>query len=65
MGKGPSTVTFTARERLVGKATHFKKLLDLGNVLYNTKRSIRRKFEDPVVQENKTKYPFILFDKNN
>ena len=62
MGKGPSTVTFTARETLVGKAAHFKKLLDLGNVLYNTKRSIRRKFEDPVVQENKIKYPF---DKNN
>ena len=61
----PSTVAFTARERLVGEAAQFQRLLDPDNVLYNAKRFIGRKFEDPVVQENRIKYPFKIRDKNN
>ena len=61
----PSTVAFTARERLVGEAAQFQRLLDPANVVYNAKRFIGRKFEDAVVQENKTKLPFKFQDKNN
>ena len=61
----PSTVAFSARERLVGESAQFQRLLDPGNVVYNAKRFIGRKFEDPVVQENKTKFPFKFQDKNN
>ena len=61
----PSTVAFTARERLVGEAAQFQRLLDPSNVVFNAKRFIGRKFEDPVVRENKTKYPFEFQDKNN
>ena len=60
----PSTVAFTARERLVGEAAQFQRLLDPANVVYNAKRFIGRKFDDPVVQENKSKYPFKFLDKN-
>ena len=61
----PSTVAFTPRERLVGEAAQFQRLLDPANVVFNAKRFIGRKFEDPVVQENKTKFPFKFQDKNN
>ena len=61
----PSTVAFTAMERLVGEAAQFQRLLDPGNVVYNAKRFIGRKFDDPVVMENKSKYPFKFLGKNN
>ena len=61
----PSTVAFTSKERLVGETAQFQRLLDPANVIYNAKRFIGRMFEDPVVQENKTKFPFKFQDKNN
>ena len=60
-----STVAFTSRERLVGEAAQYQRLLDPANVVYNSKRFIGRKFDDPVVQENKTKYPFKFQDSSN
>ena len=60
-----STVAFTSRERLVGEAAQYQRLLDPANVVHNSKRFIGRKFDDPVVQENKTKYPFKFQDSSN
>ena len=59
----PSTVAFTAKERLVGEAAQFQRLLDPANVVYNAKRFIGRKFDDPVVKENNSKYPFKFKSK--
>ena len=61
----PSTVAFTTRERLVGEGAQYQRMLDPTNVIYNSKRFIGRKFDDPVVKENKALYPFKLQDNEN
>ena len=54
----PSTVAFTNVERLVGEAAEMEKVMNPKNVIVNSKRFIGRKFDDPVVSEHKSKYPF-------
>ena len=61
----PSTVAFTSKERLVGEEANFQRLLDPANTIYNSKRFIGRTFDDPVVKENKSKYPFQFKRRNN
>ena len=61
----PSTVAFTSRERLVGEEANFQRVIDPANAIYNSKRFIGRLFSDPVVEENKDKYPFQFRGRNN
>ena len=61
----PSTVAFTSKERLVGEEANFQRVIDPANTIYNSKRFIGRTFEDPVVKENKSKYPFQFRRRNN
>ena len=61
----PSTVAFTSKERLVGEEANFQRVLDPANTIYNSKRFIGRTFDDPVVKENKSKYPFQFKRRNN
>ena len=61
----PSTVAFTSRERLVGEEANFQRIIDPANAIYNSKRFIGRLFSDPVVEENKDKYPFQFRGRNN
>ena len=61
----PSTVAFTSNERLVGDEANFQRVIDPANTIYNSKRFIGRTFEDPVVKENKSKYPFQFRRRNN
>ena len=56
----PSVVAFTDTERLIGEGAETQKRLDPPNVVFNAKRFIGRKWDDPVVQENLSKYPFIV-----
>ena len=61
----PSTVAFTSKERLVGEEANFQRVIDPANTIYNSKRFIGRTFDDPVVKENKSKYPFQFRRRNN
>ena len=61
----PSTVAFTSRERLAGEEANFQRVIDPANAIYNSKRFIGRLFSDPVVEENKDKYPFQFRGRNN
>ena len=60
----PSTVSYSSNERLAGEAAETESVMDPVNSIYNSKRFIGRKFDDPVVTENMSKYPFKFKEQN-
>ena len=54
----PSYVAFTETERLVGDAAKTQAALNPENTVYDTKRLIGRKFNDPTVQADMKHWPF-------
>ena len=54
----PSYVAFTNNERLVGDAAKSQASLNATNTIFDAKRLIGRKFNDPVVQSDIKHYPF-------
>ena len=56
----PSYVAFTNNERLVGDAAKSQASLNATNTIFDAKRLIGRKFNDPVVQSDIKHYPFCV-----
>jgi len=62
----PSYVAFTKDgERLIGEAAKNQAHLNPTNTLYDVKRFIGRRFDEPSVQRDLKLLPFTIFDKNN
>jgi L1 cell adhesion molecule like protein len=62
----PSYVSFTAEEKLVGDASKNVSTMYPKSTLYDIKRLIGRKYDDPIVQEDKKLWSFdISPDENN
>uniref|UniRef100_A0A3Q3ICN8 Uncharacterized protein n=1 Tax=Monopterus albus TaxID=43700 RepID=A0A3Q3ICN8_MONAL len=59
----PSYVAFTDTERLIGDAAKNQVALNPSNTVFDAKRLIGRKFDDPVVQADMKHWPFkVLSD---
>ena len=61
----PSYVAFTSDERLIGDSAKNQASMNPDNTIYDAKRLIGRKFEDPVVQAEMKLFPFKLVDIDN
>jgi heat shock protein 1/8 len=61
----PSYVAFTETERLVGDGAKNQVASNPQNTIFDAKRLIGRRYEDPVVHEDKKYWPFkIVNDKS-
>jgi len=58
----PSYVAFTETERLVGDAAKNQVAMNPTNTVFDAKRLIGRKFNDPVVQADMKHWPFKVID---
>eukprot|EP00656_Telonema_subtile_P008982 TRINITY_DN141_c0_g1_i4.p1 TRINITY_DN141_c0_g1~~TRINITY_DN141_c0_g1_i4.p1 ORF type:complete len:670 (-),score=254.84 TRINITY_DN141_c0_g1_i4:180-2189(-) len=59
----PSYVAFTDTERLIGDAAKNQVAMNPTNSVFDAKRLIGRKFQDPVVQSDMKHWPFKLIAK--
>jgi len=59
----PSYVAFTDAERLIGDAAKNQVAMNPSNTVFDAKRLIGRKYEDPVVQKDKTHWPFEVIQE--
>ncbi|VVT45273.1 uncharacterized protein SAPINGB_P000695 [Magnusiomyces paraingens] len=60
----PSFVAFTDTERLIGDAAKNQAAMNPENTVFDAKRLIGRKFNDPEVQTDLKHFPFKVIDKN-
>lgn len=60
----PSWVAFTDEERLVGEAAKNQAPMNPHNTIYDAKRLIGRKFEDPYIQQDMKHWPFKVVSKD-
>nr|ABC01063.1 HSP70 [Procambarus clarkii] len=60
----PSYVALTDTERLIGDAAKNQTALNPSNTIFDAKRLIGRKFNDPTVQNDKKHWPFDVVDSN-
>merc|ERR1712031_46600 len=60
----PSYVAFTDSERLIGDAAKNQVAMNPSNTVFDAKRLIGRKFNDPVVQSDKKHRPFEVVDRD-
>jgi len=60
----PSCVVFTESERLVGEAAYAHNLLSVppSQMVYDTKRIIGRRFDDPSIQADIKHWPFKVIN---
>ncbi|KAK9390896.1 heat shock 70 kDa protein-like [Crotalus adamanteus] len=61
----PSCVAFTHRERLVGEPAELQASLNPENTVYNVKRLIGRRYDDPSVQSDLKNWPNHLVEAGN
>ncbi|KAG7809394.1 hypothetical protein KL921_003391 [Ogataea angusta] len=60
----PSFVAFTDTERLIGDAAKNQAAMNPANTVFDAKRLIGRKFDDPEVQGDVKHFPFKVVDKS-
>ncbi len=61
----PSCVAFTNTEMLVEKSAKNQVIVNPRNTVFNVKRLIGRRFDNPSVQEDLKYLPFQVIDRNN
>ena len=60
----PSYVAFTESERLIGDAAKNQIAMNPENTIFDAKRMIGRKFDDPMIQKDIKHWPFKVIDDN-
>ena len=62
----PSYVGFTDSERLIGDAAKNQVAMNPNNTVFDAKRLIGRKYDDPAVAADKKHWPFeVIFDSKS
>jgi len=61
----PSYVAFTSEERLIGDGAKNQVALNPSNTVFDAKRLIGRRFDDPTVQDDMKHWPFKVVKKGN
>ena len=61
----PSYVSFTAEERLIGEASKASIASNPKNTVFDAKRLIGQKFNDPVTQSDMKHFTYDVVDRNN
>jgi L1 cell adhesion molecule like protein len=61
----PSFVSFTEDERLIGEAAKNQAAMNPVNTIFDIKRLIGRRFEDPTVKKDMESWPFKVVDDGN
>ena len=61
----PSYVAFTDTERLIGDGAKNQCSMNPENTVYDAKRLIGRKFDDPVIQNDIRNFPFDIISDDN
>jgi len=61
----PSVVAFTENERLIGEPAKNQAAMNPQNTIYEIKRLMGRKWNDPKVQQAIKRFPFKVVDKND
>lgn len=61
----PSYVGFNDKERMIGDSAKNQCASNPTNTIYDAKRFIGRKFDDPAIQEDLKMYPFKIINRNN
>ncbi|KAI3390644.1 hypothetical protein diail_9003 [Diaporthe ilicicola] len=60
----PSFVSFTAEERLIGEAAKNQAAMNPVNTVFDVKRLIGRRYDDPTVKKDRESWPFKVVDDN-
>ncbi|KKA26288.1 hypothetical protein TD95_000081 [Thielaviopsis punctulata] len=58
----PSFVSFTDKERLIGEAAKNQAAMNPTNTVFDVKRLIGRRFDDPTVKKDAESWPFKIVD---
>ena len=61
----PSYVSFTETERLIGDGAKNQASMNPENTIFDSKRLIGRKFDDPAVQSDIKNFPFTVISEDN
>jgi L1 cell adhesion molecule like protein len=61
----PSYVSFTSEERLIGDGAKNQASMNPENTIFDAKRLIGRKFDDPAVQNDIKSFPFTVISDDN
>ncbi|GAQ12050.1 heat shock protein SSB1 [Aspergillus lentulus] len=59
----PSFVSFTEKERLIGEAAKNQAAMNPKNTIFDIKRLIGRRYEDPIVKKDIESWPFKVVDQ--
>ncbi|OJJ46319.1 hypothetical protein ASPZODRAFT_133352 [Penicilliopsis zonata CBS 506.65] len=59
----PSFVSFTDKERLIGEAAKNQAAMNPQNTIFDIKRLIGRRFDDPIVKKDVESWPFKVVDQ--
>ena len=60
----PSYVAFTETERFIGDSAKNQATLNPSNTIFDSKRLIGRKFDDPTVQSDRKNWPFQVINES-